>query len=136
MTETQISDTSQATSDGPGNPMLALSNAMTRLYKELFGRGPTKVRAAYAGPDVVVVTLENTMTQAERNMARLGEHQRLRDVRLFFQHSSEPELRRPVEEILGRRVRAFTSGIDTQADVSVEVYILEPAQPAERPAAA
>jgi uncharacterized protein YbcI len=106
--------------------MLMLSNAMTKLYKDLFGRGPTKVRSAFAGPDCVVVTLEHTMTQAERNMVALGEHQRLRDVRLFFQHSSEPELKRPVEEILGRRVRAFTSGIDTEADVSVEVYLLEP----------
>jgi len=105
--------------------MLALSNAMTRLYKDLFGRGPTKVRAAYAGPDTVVVTLENTMTQAERNMVRLGDHQRLRDVRLFFQHSSEEQLKRPVEEILGRRVRAFISGIDAEKDVAVEVYILE-----------
>jgi uncharacterized protein YbcI len=117
--------------DGPGNPLLALSNAMTKLYKDLFGRGPTKVRAAFAGPDVVVVTLENTMTQAERNMVKLGEHQRLRDVRLFFQHSSEEQLKRPVEEILGRKVRAFTSGIDTDADVSVEVYVLHPANPAK-----
>jgi uncharacterized protein YbcI len=108
------------------NPMLAVSNAMTRLYKDLFGRGPTKVRAAYAGPDTVVVTLENTMTQAERNMVRLGEQQRLRDVRLFFQHSSAEELKRPVEDILGRRVRAFVSGIDTEADISVEVYLLDP----------
>jgi uncharacterized protein YbcI len=114
--------------DSSDNPMLALSNAMTKLYKDLFGRGPTKVRSAYAGPDVVVVTLENTMTQAERNMVRLGERQRLRDVRLFFQHSSAEELKRPVEEILGRSVRAFTSGIDTEADISVEVYILEPQQ--------
>jgi len=105
--------------------MLALSNAMTRLYKDLFGRGPTKVRAAYAGPDTVVVTLENTMTQAERNMVRLGDHQRLRDVRLFFQHSSEEQLKRPVEDILGRKVRAFISGIDAEKDVAVEVYILE-----------
>jgi uncharacterized protein YbcI len=110
---------------GPPGPMLALSNAMTRLYKDLFGRGPTKVRAAYAGPDTIVVTLENTMTQAERNMVRLGDHQRLRDVRLFFQHSSEEQLKRPVEEILGRRVRAFISGIDAEQDVAVEVYILE-----------
>src|SRR5215210_773586 len=108
------------------NPMLALANAMTRLYKDLFGRGPTKVRAGFAGPDTVVVTLENTFTQAERNMVAMGEHQRLRDVRLFFQHSSESEMKRPVEEILGRRVRAFISGIDTEADVSVEVYLLEP----------
>jgi uncharacterized protein YbcI len=49
-------------------------------------------------------------------------------VRLFFQHSSEEQLKRPVEEILGRRVRAFTSGIDTDADVSVEVYVLNPAE--------
>jgi uncharacterized protein YbcI len=114
----------EAPASAPG-PMLALSNAMTRLYKELFGRGPTKVRAAYAGPDTVVVTLENTMTQAERNMVRLGDQQRLRDVRLFFQHSSEEQLKRPVEEILGRRVRAFISGIDADKDVAVEVYILE-----------
>lgn len=124
MTELQSADAPA----GQGNPLLALSNAMTRLYKDLFGRGPTKVRAAFAGPDVVVVTLENTMTQAERNMVKLGENQRLRDVRLFFQHSSEAELKRPVEEILGRRVRAFTSGIDTDADVSVEVYVLHPAE--------
>jgi uncharacterized protein YbcI len=111
--------------DASGNPMLALSNAMTKLYKELFGRGPTKVRAAFAGPDTVVVTLENTMTQAERNMVRLGDQQRLRDVRLFFQHSSEEYLTRPVEEIFGRKVRAFISGIDADQDVAVEVYILE-----------
>ena len=118
-------DPAVETPAGAPGPMLALSNAMTRLYKELFGRGPTKVRAAYAGPDTVVVTLENTMTQAERNMVRLGDHQRLRDVRLFFQHSSEEQLKRPVEEILGRRVRAFISGIDAEKDVAVEVYILE-----------
>ena len=111
---------------GRSNPMLSLSNAFTRLYKDLFGRGPTKVRAAFAGPDTVVVTLENTFTQAERNMVAMGEHQRLRDVRLFFQHSSEEELKRPVEEILGRPVRAFISGIDTDKDVAVEVFLLEP----------
>ena len=105
--------------------MLALANRFTRLYKDLFGRGPTKVRAHFAGPDTVVITLENTLTQAERNMVAMGEHQRLRDVRLFFQHSSEGELKRPVEEILGRKVRAFTSGIDTNADLAVEVYVLE-----------
>jgi uncharacterized protein YbcI len=124
MSEPQIK-TQEPASGGAGNPMLALSNAMTKLYKDLFGRGPTKVRAAFAGPDTVVVTLENTMTQAEQNLVRLGDHQRLRDVRLFFQHSSEEQLKRPVEEILGRKVRAFISGIDAAQDVAVEVYILE-----------
>jgi uncharacterized protein YbcI len=111
---------------GAGNRMLRLANAMTGLYKELFGRGPTKVRAAFAGPDTVVVTLENTMTQAERNMVHLGDHQRLRDVRMFFQHSSEKEFTEAVERIVERKLIAFVSGVDTQQDVSAELFYFEP----------
>jgi hypothetical protein len=29
------------------------------------------------------------LTPAEKRMAELGEHQRLRDLRLYFQHASE-----------------------------------------------
>ena len=103
-----------------------LSNAMVRLYKELFGRGPTKSSAVHAGPDLLVCTLENSLTQAERKLVEMGEQQRLRDVRMLFQHSSEVEFVRTVEEITGRTVRAFVSGIDTEQDVSAEVFYLEP----------
>src|SRR5919205_755514 len=93
---------------------MAVSNAMVRLYKELFGRGPTKARTAFAGPDLLVTTLENTLTPAEANLAKMGEHQRLRDTRMFFQYASEDDFRRTVEEITGRKVRAFISGLDTK----------------------
>ncbi len=105
---------------------MAISNAMVRLYKELFGRGPTKARTAFAGPDVVLCTLENTFTPAERNLAALGEHQRLRDVRMFFQYASENEFKKKVEEIVGRRVVGFISGIDAERDIAVELFYLEP----------
>jgi uncharacterized protein YbcI len=103
-----------------------LSTAMVRLYKEQFGRGPTKAHTAYATPDLVIATLENSMTPAERRMAEMGEHQRLRDTRMFFQHASEREFVQTVEAITGRTVRAFVSGIDTEKDVSSEVFYLEP----------
>jgi uncharacterized protein YbcI len=105
---------------------MAVSNAMVRLYKEQFGRGPTKARTHFAGPDVLVSTLENSMTPAERSLVAMGEHQRLRDTRLFFQHAMESEFRRAVEELTGRKVRAFVSGMDTGQDVSTEVFYLEP----------
>jgi uncharacterized protein YbcI len=105
---------------------LALSNAMVRLYKEQFGRGPTKARTNFAGPDVVVCTLEDSLTPAERNLAAMGEHQRLRDVRLFFQYATEDKFRGAVERITGRKVRAFISGMDTEQDVACEVFYLEP----------
>jgi uncharacterized protein YbcI len=111
--------------EGQSVPM-AVSNAMVKLYKDLFGRGPTRTRTHFAGPDVLITTLQDSLTQAERNMVALGEHQRLRDIRTFFQHASEREFREAVERITGRKVWAFVSGIDTQQDVSSEVFYLEP----------
>ncbi len=102
-----------------------LSREMVRIYKEQFGRGPTKARTEFAGPDIVIVTLENTLTPAEQSLVEMGEHQRLRDTRMYFQHATEEEFRGTIERILGRRVRAFVSGIDTCADVSSEVFHLE-----------
>jgi uncharacterized protein YbcI len=108
------------------SPMLEISNAMVRLYKEAFGRGPTKARAQFAGPDMLVVTLEASLTVSERNLVAMGEHQRLREARLFFQHALEDQFRGIVEQALGRRTLAFISGLDTRRDVAVEVFTFEP----------
>ena len=113
---------------GPASSVtLEIANAMVRIFKEQFGRGPTKARATWAGPDVLVVTLENTLTPVERNLAAMGEHARLRDLRSLFQYMSVREFCEPVERITGRKVRAFISGIDTVADgFSVETFVLHP----------
>jgi uncharacterized protein YbcI len=111
---------------------LAISNAMVKLYKEMFGRGPTRASTNFAGSDIVVSTLRDTLTPAERNMVRLGEHQRLRDIRMLFQYASEDELRGIIEKITGRKVVAFVSGLDTGQDVATEVFYLEPQEGADR----
>jgi uncharacterized protein YbcI len=101
-----------------------------RLYKELFGRGPTKARTHYAGPDTLVSTLENSLTAAERNMIAQDEHDRVREIRMLFQHASERDFTRTVEEITGRKVWAFVSGVDTHRDVAAEVFYLYPVEAA------
>ena len=95
--------------------LLQLSNEMVRIYKEIFGRGPTRARVDWAGPDTILCTLEDSLTPAERKLAELGEHERLRDTRTFFQHACEADFRESVERTTGRKVRAFVSGIDTDA---------------------
>jgi uncharacterized protein YbcI len=112
--------------DGRGTELQELSNAMVLLYKELFGRGPTKARSDYANPDTLLVTVENSLTPAERNMLEHDEHERVREIRMFFQHASERDFTQTVEEITGRKVRAFVSGVDTHRDVSSEVFYFEP----------
>lgn len=108
------------------NELAALSNAMVRLYKEQFGRGPTKARSLYAGPDALLCTLEDSFTPAEAALVRMGEHQRLRDMRMFFQYATEKEFIETVERITGRKVRAFVSGVDVEEDLSSELFYLEP----------
>jgi uncharacterized protein YbcI len=124
---TDDSATARHHGDGHESGTLAISNAMVALYKEHFGRGPTKTRTHWAGSDVITVTLEDTLTQAEHNLVKKDEHQRLRDLRLYFQYANVPDFCRPIEEVTGRKVRAFISGIDTEADgLSVETFVLHP----------
>lgn len=99
---------------------------MVRIYKELFGRGPTKARSGYAGPDTLIATLENSLTPAERKMIALGEYRRVREARVLLQQARERDFVETVERITGRKVRAFVSGADTRQDVSSEVFYFEP----------
>ena len=107
--------------------LASISDEMVRLYKEQFGRGPRSAHAHWAGPDVVVVILEDTLTPAERNLVAMGEHQRLRDTRMFFQYATVKEFCTPVERLTGRKVRSFISGIDTAREgLSTELFVLHP----------
>jgi uncharacterized protein YbcI len=114
-------------SEGPDSTLAGITREMVRLYKEQFGRGPTKARTAWAGPNTLITILEHTLTPAERNLTQLGEHQRVRDIRTFFQYATVPEFCAPVERLTGRNVRAFLSAIDTQVDgLATETFLLYP----------
>jgi uncharacterized protein YbcI len=118
----------EAGTDARSSVLADISRDMVRLYKEQFGRGPTKARTDWAGPDVLITVLEDTLTPAERNLTRLGEHQRVRDMRTFFQYATVQEFCEPVERHTGRKVRAFLSAIDTQVDgLAMETFVLHPA---------
>jgi uncharacterized protein YbcI len=113
--------------DGHQSVLASISDEMVRLYKEQFGRGPTRVRTYWCADDILTSVLEETLTPAERNLAAMGEHQRLRDTRMFFQYATVREFCEPVERLTGRTVRAFISGVDTAVEgISIETFIFHP----------
>jgi uncharacterized protein YbcI len=109
-----------------GNRLQAVSNAMVRLHKEQFGRGPTNARSYFAGPDTLVCTLEDALLPAERTMVEMGEHHRVRESRMFLQVASQEQFVGAVEELVSRRVRAFASAIDPGPGVVFEIFSFEP----------
>jgi uncharacterized protein YbcI len=116
-----------------GSALLEIANAMVGLYKKFFGRGPTKVRARFAGHDTLLVTLESSLTVAERNLVAMGEHQRLREARLFLADTLEDQFRVIVERALGRKTLAYVSGLDTARDVTIKLFTLEAASEGSGP---
>jgi uncharacterized protein YbcI len=95
----------------------AVSNAMVKLHKEQFGRGPTKARSGFAGPDTLVCVLEDMLLPAELKMVELGDQAGVRESRTAFQAATEAEFIAAVEQIVYRKVRAFASGVDPNANV-------------------
>jgi uncharacterized protein YbcI len=124
LTDDEAESRGSARDERPGQ-LTQVTRAMVAIYKDQFGRGPTHARSHYAGPDMIVCALEDTLTPIERTLVAIGEHQRLRDIRMLFQHTAESTFRSAVEEITGRKVVAFSSGFDTVADVATEVFLFE-----------
>jgi uncharacterized protein YbcI len=109
----------------PRSDMLAVSTALVTLHKEQYGRGPTKARSHFAGPDTLVCTLEDVMLPAERKMVEIGHAERVRDTRVSFQVATEGLFVAAVEQIIHRQVRSFASAIDVKTNTAFEVFVFE-----------
>jgi uncharacterized protein YbcI len=107
----------------------AISNAMVRLHKEQFGRGPTNARAYFAGPDIMVCMLQDVLLPAERKMVELGAAERVRETRVAFQAATQTTFIEVIEDIVHRKVQAFASGLDPDANTVFETYYFSPGQP-------
>jgi uncharacterized protein YbcI len=105
-----------------------VSNAMVALHKEQFGRGPTRVKSHFAGADALLCVMDDALLPAESKMVDMGEQQRVRETRMFFQVATAAEFIETVETITGRTVRAFASASDPDNAVVMENFIFEPEQ--------
>ena len=97
---------------------------MVRLYKEHFGKGPTRCRT-YLEPDLVVVVLGGGYTAAEQTLFENGKWYDVRSARQTWQDSMEVHFVDKIEELTRRRVSAFMSANRQDPDLAVELFLLE-----------
>jgi uncharacterized protein YbcI len=112
-----------------GSPRSAISNAVVRLHAEYYGRGPTKART-HLGADYAFVVLEEVFTPAEHTLIRAGQFQQVLGMRTAFQDALAPDFVGAVEEITGRKVRAFLSQVSQDPELAVEFFLFEPSDDA------
>ena len=109
-----------------GSPNAEISRSAVQLLREYTGRGPTRARTTING-DSVMIVLGDILTKGERKLAENGKAERVLAVRHDFQLVMRDELVALVERTVDRKVIAFMSDNHLDPDLSVEVFILEPA---------
>jgi uncharacterized protein YbcI len=102
-----------------------ISNAVVRLVREHFGKGPTQAKTLLHD-DAVVTILRGGFTHAEQTLYKAGRADIVDAGRRAMQDVFEREMRAEVERLTGRRVIAFLSANHHEPDASVEVFLLEP----------
>ena len=106
-----------------GQARATIASEMVRLHAEYYGRGPTKAKV-YTDGDFLAVVLEETFTPAEKTLIGRDEAEGVQDIRRRFQRAMGPQFSALVEQATGRKVRAFLSETNLEADVSVEIFLL------------
>ena len=109
-----------------GGALASVSSAMVALHKEQFGRGPRRARSNFAGDDVLVCVLDDALLPAELTMVKMGDHQRVRESRMYLQVATADQFINAVEDIVGRKVHAFSSASDPDRNTVFEIFTFEP----------
>jgi len=108
-----------------GGPLAAdISNAVVRLIREHFGKGPNQAKTV-VHDDVVVTVLGGGFTHAEKTLYKAGRADVVDAGRRAMQDVFEREMRAEVERLTGRRVEAFLSANHHDPDASVEIFLLD-----------
>jgi uncharacterized protein YbcI len=110
--------------DGRGELRQQLSNAIVALFKQYFGRGPTDCRT-YLEPNLVIVVLAGGYSAAERTLFEAGKWHEVRQTRMAWQDSMEVRFIDTIERLTHRTVKAFLSANRQDAELTIELFVLE-----------
>lgn len=116
-----------------GRRLAAVSNAIVRILRECYGRGPTKAKS-YQVDNYVITVLEDILTTVEKTLVERGHGDLVRQVRLTFQEASAERFTQAVEQELGRKVVTYNSQVTLDPPMGFEIFVLEPTDEEEPPA--
>src|SRR3954465_3964458 len=108
-----------------GKLAAAISNAITGLHREYYGRGASRTRTVM-GADYIICFMEDVYTPVERTLIDAGKFAAVQETRSAFQDTMREKFSTAVEEAVGRKVIGFLSQVHVDPDLSIETFILEP----------
>jgi uncharacterized protein YbcI len=108
-----------------GEQLASVTNGIVKLFRDYYGRGPTKAKSYLLDDRIVVCVLEDTMTRVERTLADAGHGDKVREVRLKFQEAMADEFKGTVSAAMGRQVLGYHSQLTLEPDIGFEFFVLD-----------
>lgn len=110
--------------------ILAITNDISALLRNCFGKGPARSRG-YVNDAYLFVVLEEVFIDFEETLLNHDDVATVRDVRTRFQEIVYDEIVSIVERHTGRRVVDYMSQVLTKADAVVEIFVLDDDRPSD-----
>jgi uncharacterized protein YbcI len=113
----------------------AISNAMARIKREFYGKGPSRTRT-FICDRIIFSILDDVLTPVEVTLKQAGRSALVRRTRLTFEDIMTRTFVGEIERLTGARVLAYHSQIVFDPDMAIEIFVLDrPAQHRDRPVA-
>lgn len=125
-------DARYGTGEPGGRLRAAISNAMMRVTREFYGRGPQRAKT-YLADNYVFCILEDLLTTVERTLLAGGQSLLVRHVRLRFQDMAGTVFANEIEKLTGRKVLATHSQIVFDPDTAFHIFVLDSDDPLASP---
>ncbi len=112
-----------------GDTLTAVSTALVQLFRDHYGRGPTKAKT-YVDDDLLVCVLrEAGSTPFEDTLARNGGEARVLGLRRVLQATLKPVAMQEVAKITGREVKGVLYDSLLDPDLTVLAFMLGDGSP-------
>jgi len=108
-----------------GEVLTAVSDGIVALFKEFYGKGPTRAKTYYED-DLVVCLLRGGFTRVEETLRDAGRGHEVIVQRMAFQDVMRDRFESVIEQATGRRVIGFMSGNQQDPDMLCEIFVLAP----------
>jgi len=113
----------------------AISNAMARIKREFYGKGPSRTRT-FMCDRIVFAILDDVLTPVEVALKEGGRGALVRRTRLTFEDIMTRTFTGEIERLTGARVLAYHSQIVFDPDMAIEIFVLDGPPHESSPAAA
>lgn len=103
----------------------AISEAVTRLYLDTFGKGPMSVET-HCYEDMAITLLRDVLTPGEHTLVGAGNSESVVTTRMQWQRATQHRFKSTIGEAAGRPVVSAVSGFEVDDALATEFFLFEP----------